>query len=120
MVKKKDNQSNRNILKTVYITCHSFTVAKINVIGRNYGYHGHFFSLSLLNARICVSGPIGFLTAVEQTSHETYFALSKTLVPLSADIITAEKKKKKKIKRPLSSQTANPEHLNISRGHSWR
>lgn len=47
--------------------------------------------MSLLYARICVSGPIGFLTA-EQTSHETYFALSKTLVPLSADIITAEKK----------------------------
>lgn len=50
--------------------------------------------MSLLNARICVSGPIVF-TAVEQTSHETYFALSKTLVPLSADIITAEKKEKK-------------------------
>lgn len=51
------------------------------------------FLLSVLNARICVSGPIGFLTTVEQTSHETYFALSKTLVPLSADIITAGKKK---------------------------
>jgi len=40
----------------------------------------------------CVSGPIGSLS-VEQTSHESYFALRKTLVPLSADIITAEKKK---------------------------
>lgn len=108
MVKKKDNQSNRNILKTVYITCHSFTVAKINVIGRNYGYHGHFFSLSLLNARICVSGPIGFLTAVEQTSHETYFALSKTLVPLSADIITAEKKKKKEDKETVELPDSQP------------
>jgi len=39
-----------------------------------------------------VSGPIGSLS-VEQTSHETYFALRKTLVPLSADIITAEEKK---------------------------
>lgn len=72
-----------------------------------------------IECKSIVSGPTGFLTAVKQTSHETYFALSKTLVPLSADIITAEKKKLK-IKRPLSSQTANSEHLNISGGHSWR
>lgn len=35
-------------------------------------------------------------------------------------LISLLQRKKKKIKRPLSSQTANPEHLNISGGHSWR